>query len=88
MRSVRKIQGQYIMDMVADQNAQRGLASVQILQFYQAVSVYYDLLRAGELQAFSDTIAGIAVDGIIITSAIVTQLQSAAQTYVTADSDQ
>ncbi len=87
MRSVQQVQGQNVIDIAADAATQRSLTSSQLFEFYKILSPYYELLRNGELMAFSDVLSDISVDGTIITIDTIAQLQTVTQAYISANSE-
>jgi hypothetical protein len=77
--------GQYLITQFTSLNAQRGLTSSQLFTLAQNLGPYYILLQTGALQSFLDNLGNIPIDGVLITTAIVTQFQTAVQAYLNGD---
>ncbi len=81
---VSRAHGQEIINLFCESTL--NLSSNQILQVIQIFQPYYLLLQIGALQAFLDESVNIPIDGTLITSALVSSLQSMAQNYINVDS--
>jgi hypothetical protein len=66
-------------------NVSRSLTGTQLFSLASNLFPFYILLQCGSLQAFLDNISSIPVDGVMITSAIITQFQTAIQAYLAGD---
>jgi len=77
--------GQYLIDQFTTMNTQRNLTSAQLFALAQSLGPFYILLQCGSLQAFLDNMSSIPVDGVVITTDIVNQFQTAIQAYLNGD---
>lgn len=77
--------GQMLIDQFTASNSQRGMTSTQLFQLASNLSPFYILLQCGSLQAFLDNLSSIPVDGVMITTAIITQFQEACEAYLAGD---
>ena len=77
--------GQYLIDQFTAVNTQRNLTSAALFGLALNLGPFYILLQCGSLQAFLDSLSNIPVDGTVITTAIVTQFQTAIQAYLAGD---
>jgi hypothetical protein len=75
--------GQYLITQFTAGNASRGLSTSQIatLTAMPIIQEIYFLLQTGALQTTLTLLPSIPVDGVIITSATITQFTQAIQAY-------
>lgn len=74
--------GQMLIDQFTALNQERGLTSTQLFTLAANLGPFYILLQCGSLQAFLDNLSSVPVDGVMITTAIITQFQTAVQAYL------
>ena len=77
--------GQMLIDQFTASNSQRGMTSTQLFQLASNLGPFYILLQCGSLQAFLDNLSSVPVDGVMITTAIITQFQEACEAYLAGD---
>lgn len=77
--------GQMLINQFTASNTQRDLTSAQLFTLASNLSPFYILLQCGSLQAFLDNLSSVPVDGVMITTAIISQFQSAIQAYLAGD---
>jgi hypothetical protein len=74
--------GQMLINEFTAGNAQRGMTSSQLLTLASNLGPYYILLQCGSLQAFLDESPNIPIDGVLITTAIISSFQAACTAYL------
>jgi len=77
--------GQLLINQFTAANKERDLTSTQVFALAQNLGPYYILLQCGSLQAFLDNLSNIPVDGLVITSAIITEFNNAVSAYLAGD---
>lgn len=74
--------GQLIIDQFTQANGARGLTSDQYMQIATNFGPFFILLQTGALQTFLDEIAKVPVDGVLVTSDMISMLEQPLQAYL------
>lgn len=77
--------GQMLINQFTISNTQRDLTSGQLFTMATNLSPFYILLQCGSLQAFLDNLSSVPIDGVMITTAIISGFQSAIDAYLAGD---